>query len=266
MTRRTFCLVFALTLFTTIAVSAHDTWLAPRTFNAALKAKAYLDLTSGMAFPSLGTSIRPDRIDVARVRLNGKPDDLTSHSSLRHSLAFLTQFNEPGIATCWVELKPRQLELTPKLVEEYFAEIDATKEVRDEWNNMKGQKRWREIYVKHAKTFIAVGDNGKDNSWSEPVGMALEIVPLNNPTTLKAGQPFSLRVLKDGQPYPNFRVGIVFVGNSKGEFRTTDSEGRADFQLPRPGKYLLRGTNLRRSTKPDLEWESDFTTLVIQAR
>ena len=266
MKRKLFCLTLALTLFSTLVVSAHDTWLSPRTFSVLVGSKAYLDLTSGMSFPVLETSIKPDRIDVARVRINSKADDLINHSSLRRSLTFQTQFNERGVATCWVELKPRQLELTPKLVEEYFTEIDATKEVRDEWNNMEAPKRWREVYVKHAKTFIAVGDSGADNSWSEPVGMSLEIVPLTNPTTLKAGQEFSVRVLKNGAPYPNFRLGMVLGGKLKGEFGTTNADGRIVFQLKSAGKYLFHGTDLHRSSKPDLEWESDFTTLVIQVR
>ena len=47
---------------------------------------------------------------------------------------------------------------------------------------------------------------------------------------------------------------------------TTNADGRIVFQLKSAGKYLFHGTDLHRSSKPDLEWESDFTTLVIQVR
>jgi len=96
--------------------------------------------------------------------------------------------------------------------------------------------------------------------------MSLEILPLSDPTSLKAGDAFAVRPLNNGVPYPNFPVGLVLQGTSKGSFRTTDNEGRAVFVMFRTGKYLLRGTDLRRSDKPDLEWESDFTTLTIQVR
>jgi uncharacterized GH25 family protein len=118
---------------------------------------------------------------------------------VRRTRFFLEEsFNEAGIATCWAELKPRQLELTAKQVEEYFAEIDASPSIRESWANMKAPKRWREIYVKHAKTFSYIGDTEKDQSWSEPVGMSLEIVPGKNPATIKPGAAFPVRVLKDG--------------------------------------------------------------------
>ncbi|HEY5446194.1 MAG TPA: DUF4198 domain-containing protein, partial [Pyrinomonadaceae bacterium] len=94
----------------------------------------------------------------------------------------------------------------------------------------------------------------------------LEIVPGKNPATIKPGAEFPVRILKDGAPLANFPVSIVLGGDPDTEFQATDSEGIATFKIKSAGKYLLRGTNLRPSTKPDLEWESDFTTLTIQVR
>jgi hypothetical protein len=34
--------------------------------------------------------------------------------------------------------------------------------------------------------------------------------------------------------------------------------------LDKAGRWLLRGTDLRESTKKDIDWESDFTTLTIE--
>jgi uncharacterized GH25 family protein len=257
-------LVSVITIFMTLVASAHDTWLVPKTFSIRPGTRLSLDLTSGMLFPVLETSINPDRIETARVRINGMADDINNRISRKNSLSLTLQLNEEGTATCWVDLKPRLLELTPNLVEEYFSEINASPGIREAWQNMKTPKRWREIYVKHAKTFIKVGQNSTDKDWSEPVGMTLEIVPLANPTTLKVGDEFGVRVLKNGNPFPNFPLSVVLGGQSQGTFRTTDSEGSAVFHLARAGRYLLRGTDLRRSSKADIEWESDFTTLTIE--
>jgi hypothetical protein len=35
--------------------------------------------------------------------------------------------------------------------------------------------------------------------------------------------------------------------------------------LDKSGRWLLRGTDLRKSTKPNLDWESDFTTLTVES-
>jgi uncharacterized GH25 family protein len=264
MNRRQTFFILLTVLFATFTTSAHDTWLIPKQGQVAPGTMVALNLTSGMAFPLLDTSIKPDRIDGAKCRLNGTTEELKNFSSAAKALVFTTTLKDAGLATCWVELKPRQLELTPAQVDEYFAEIDASQAVRQEWRSMKTPKRWREVYVKHTKTYITVG-SVDDRSWSEPVGMSLEIIPATDPGKLRAGDTLSVIVLKNGTPFPSFPLGLVLEGNKHAEFRATDSEGRVAFKLRRAGKYMLRGTDLRRSTKADLEWESDFTTLTLHA-
>lgn len=78
-------------------------------------------------------------------------------------------------------------------------EVDAPESLRTQWAEMK-EKRWRESYTKHPKTFVRVGQPQSDRSATEPVGMFLEIVPEKDPTALKAGDEFTVRVMKDGQP------------------------------------------------------------------
>jgi hypothetical protein len=217
-----------------------------------------------MTFPALDYAIKPERVSLARCRLNGKTFEIAARSSAAKSLALRVRLPDAGIATLWVELNPKVLELTPKQVEEYLDELNAPAALRQSWENAGAKKRWREIYTKHTKTFVRVGEGVADHSWAESVGMALEIVPEKDPTALRAGDDFPVRVLKNGSPLPNFSLGIVREGNSFSEFQKTDAEGRVSFRLARSGKWLLRGTDLRQSTKPGTEWQSDFATLTIE--
>jgi uncharacterized GH25 family protein len=255
-------------LLVTLSVAAsafgHDTWLIPNSFSIPTNTTLFLDLTSGMAFPAPDTPIKPERVGRAKCRLAGHSFDLGSFSPAPKSLRFKARLYEPGIATLWVELKPRALELTPEQVEEYFEEIDAPESVRQQWANAGKRRRWREVYTKHSKTFVRVGEARPDGSWAEPVGMSLEIVPEKDPTSLRAGDDFPVRVLKNGTPLRDFPVGIVSEGSSKGEIGKTDAEGRVSFRLSKKGRWLLRGTELRRTTASGADWESDFTTLTIE--
>lgn len=247
-----------------LSVSAHDTWLLPARTIISPGTKIRFDLTSGMKFPVPETAIKMDRLQVARCRLKGSTFDLPQQTLGRNSLLLETTFTESGLAVVWVDLKPRALELTPKQVGEYLEEIDAPPSVRDAWTSAGPTRRWREIYTKHSKTYIAVGDIGSDRSWSEPVGMALEIVVERNPTSLRAGNALPVRVMKNGLPVPDFPVGIVHANSVYSKSQKTDNEGRVMFKLPFRGRWMVRGTELRPSNKPDTEWESDFTTLTIE--
>ena len=249
-------------------VAAHDTWLQPRRTSVLPGTIAQLDLTSGDKFATFDTAIKPDRVENARVRLNGKTSDIRPGSPEKKSLELRAPLSEAGVAAVWLSLTPKSIELNRKQVQHYLDEIDAPALLTQAWYAGKGKaaKPWREIYSKHTKTFVRVGRPKADRSWSEPVGMPLEIVPEKDPTALRAGDDFPVRVLRNGAPLADFSLGILREGKTNRAFKKTDAAGRAVFKVVRAGKWLLRGTDLRSSSKPATDWESDFTTLSFEVQ
>lgn len=265
MKRITFLPTLILAISLSCSARAHDTWLIPDQFNLAPKSTVTLDMTSGMEFPKLDTGPKPERVQSAQCRLAGKTFEITNKAAAPNSLQFKTELPEAGVATFWVKLPARSIELKPEEVKEYLDEVDAPEALRKQWAEMK-EPRWRESYTKHQKTFARVGDPTSDLSWAAPVGTFLEIVPEKDPTMLKAGDDFPVRVLKDGKPFAGFSLNAVNAGQPKGETRKSDSEGRVTFRLDAAGRWLLRGTDIRKSNQPETDWESDFVTLTVEAK
>jgi uncharacterized GH25 family protein len=257
--------VAALALFATASARGHDTWLIPKSFEVALKTAVTLDLTSGMAFPALDVGPKRERVEAAKCRLGNRTLEISDISAGPKSLIFKLELAETGIATLWVKLPPKSIELKPAEVQEYLDEIDAPANVRKQWAEME-PKRWRELYTKHPKTFVRVGDPKADRSWIEPVGIALEIVPEKDPTTLRQGDELPVQVLKNGAPHPEFSLNAVAAGETKGETQKTNAAGSVTFRLSKAGRWLFRGTDVRKSNLPDTDWESDFATLTVEAK
>ncbi len=245
--------------------SAHDTWLLPNRFEVAPNERVTLDLTSGMAFPENETGPKRERVESAKARLAGRTYDIPDIAPAAKSLVFTATLPEAGVAALWVQLPPKSIELKPEQVSEYLEEVDAPDAVQKQWREMK-PPRWREFYTKHQKTFVRVGNAETDSSWAEPVGTALEIVPEQDPTAVREGEDFAVRVLKNGKPYADFALNALAAGEKKGETRRTDANGRIVFRLHKATTWLLRGTDLRKSTRDDADWESDFVTLTFQAK
>ena len=244
------------------AALGHDTWLLPSGPAAARGAVISVSATSGMQFPALDAAIQPDRIAVARMRLGGQVSEIAGRAKEKHSLRLEAQAAAAGLATIWIESRPKSIDLKPDQVAEYLDEIGATETIGKEWRASGPAARWREIYTKHAKAFVAVG-SPTDRSWLEPVGMRLEIVPDMDPTQIQRRQELSVRLLRDGLPVPDFPVGMVSSGSPRGLTRKTDSEGRVRFTPDRKGWILLRATEIRKSDTPDADWNSDFSTLTL---
>jgi hypothetical protein len=219
------------------------------------------DLTSGMAFPENEVAVGPDRLARASARLGETVADL-ARAGGKKALRLTARFSKAGIAAVWIESKPRSLELKPAQVREYLEEIGAWESVGRKWES-EGKGKWRESYTKHAKTYVRVGQPDQDDSWGRPVGMQLEFVPEKDPTRMAAGEEFPVRLFKDGQPVPDLAVGLVAANAKSGSLFKTDAEGRVRLRLERAGWWLIRATILDPSSKPDLDWETRFTTLTI---
>jgi hypothetical protein len=268
-------LLFAVTPPFAERASAHDTWFLPKIFRLKPEQRTEIALTSGMRFPKNDHAIKAERISQAFLLLAGEKIQFPRFEPRTAYLGVPFAPSNVGVATAFVELAPRTLELSPKQVREYLREIGAPDSLQAFWKNVRsgnsseGGARWRETYSKHAKTFLFVGDAASisaDSSWKTPVGMKIEIVPERHPGLLKANDELPIRVLLDGKSLENFAVGYLRENDRHGRIVRTDAEGRARIRLGKAGRYLLRGTLLQVSTSNDEDWRSYFTTLTLEVR
>jgi uncharacterized GH25 family protein len=244
------------------AAPAHDTWILA-SLRGGERPVLRVEMTSGMAFPAPESGIRAERVTRAMVRAAGEARALPAPLPRKQSLRYEVAPPPFGLAVLWVELAPRALVLEPKLIEEYLREIGATQTVGPRWRSRPEPKTWREVYRKHAKSFLRVGAAPADDvSWREPVGMELELVPQSDPTALAEGGELSLVLLRDGRPLAGLPVAAERGTGAARQrrFAASDAAGRVSFQLDRPGPWLFAATDLR-ERGPD--WESDFTTLTV---
>lgn len=251
-----------------VVARAHDTWLQPEVFAATPGAALVLHMTSADGFNGPETAIKPERVERMWGRLGGAAVAVEAVGGEGgKTLRLAATLTQPGVAVLAVQLKPRLLELAPEKIEVYFREIHATAELREVWAAVPEPRRWRESTVKCAKTFVRVGAPvAGDRSWAEPLGLPLELVPENDPTALRVGERFSVRVLKGGAPLSGFVLAFVSAGETREHVVVTDEEGRADAALDAPGAWLVHGTELRRSGTAEREWDSEFTTMVVEVR
>lgn len=250
--------------FLAAAALAHDTWLIADQMRVPPKTSVTLDLTSGVEFPKLEVGPKPENVPNASCRLAGRTFDVTEKSTAPQSLQFKTTLAGAGIAALWIKLPSRTLEMKPEQVKMFNEEVNAPAELQKEYDDMPEPKRWRGTSTKHPKTFVRVGDVKTDTSWKEPVGLFLEIVPEKDPTALRVGDDFPVRVLRDGAPFSDFQLNAVAAGDKEGETRKTDANGTATFKLNKAGRWLLRGVEARKATQADMNFEVKSTTLTFE--
>ncbi len=267
--------IVAILLCGYVPAFAHDTWLLPQRFRVAPERPCLLGLTSAMQFPQSAFSIKQDRLEQATMSLAGERQQLSKFTAAKKELTVQVNPANVGVAAISIVLKPRTLELSPKLVREYLAEIGASDSLKNLWKNPPQGLKWRESYAKHSKTFLFVGEERfwvKDSSWAIPQGAKLEIVPEQHPGLLRSAKELAVRVLFDGKPLANFALSLV-QGKKSVQQQRTDANGRVVFSLSavfpqknsKAAPMLVRGTLLQAaSDTANLDWESHFATLTLE--
>ena len=110
------------------------------------------------------------------------------------------------------------------------------------------------------KCMKAVATVGKGGRADTVVGHPIEIIPLENPANLKAGDYLPIRVIADGKPFSG-DVFATFSGFSteKSTFAyatRTDKKGHARIRILQPGVWLIKVSHevpFADSTECDLE-------------
>ena len=118
-----------------------------------------------------------------------------------------------------------------------------------------------ECYSRSAKVLVQVGDPGSpEQTITQPIGLALEIVPEQNPYSEPRPAALAVRVLYEGRPLAGALVKLTQLEHDSAPFETrlTDAAGRAVFHMPSEGAWLVNVI----WTKPlPRTSETDFETI-----
>jgi hypothetical protein len=157
--------------------------------------------------------------------------------------------------TCFVQLDPFEFELPADKIEIYFKEIRPSAAALAAWAELKSRGLpFLEKYTKSAR--IDVGAVTKP----APTGTAMDVLRQAPAGVLAVGGEASFLVLREGQPLADFPVELINERSPIGLWHRTDAQGRVKARLPLPGRWLLRGTDLRLSKADPTRWESQFIT------
>ena len=253
---------------------AHDTWfeLLPSVAGSSAAAPAALTLAlgTGMQFPVQQVAVGAPSL--ARGGCRDGAGRALPLRTLRETPTALILGVAPAATaaaagsqgtrlSCWGQQTPFEIELPADKVALYLREINPPAWVHAEWARLRSLGLpWKERYAKHAR--IELGRD--DGAATAPVAMAMDVL-IDHPAP-RVGEPLVFQVLRDGQPQADQAVELRGDMSPFGLWRRTDAEGRVRFIVPLAGRWVLRGTDLRRSeTRPD-QFESRFFNLAFEAR
>jgi uncharacterized GH25 family protein len=266
-------LAMALTILASSAVTvaelaAHDLFFRPDAFRVPPQATVIVPVLNG-TFSTSENAVARDRLaDISLVGPFGRRSVETaawSEKDPRSDVRFDT--GAPGTYVLGAAIKPKVLELPGKEFNAYLKEegIDRILASRKEQGRL--QEPSKERYAKFPKTLIQVGE-ARSGDFAAVLGYEAEIVPLDNPYSLKPGATLRVRCLLLGKPLPNYvvRAGGRRAASEKrldAQRLMTDAEGVVVVKLTAAGDYYVTFVHMREVEGPEANYESRWATLTF---
>jgi uncharacterized GH25 family protein len=261
----------AFVLVAAIPLAAHDLFLKLDTYFVAPNVDVKIKVLNGTFTTSENGVTRDRLVDISLVA----PDtvmhiDPSKWDTVGKSSVLAIHTRGPGVYVVGASTRPRELKLEAREFNAYLEE-EGIRDILDA--RTKAGTRGapaRERYAKHVKALFQVGRR-TDGPFDRALGYPAEIVPLDNPYTLRPGMTLRVRCLVDGAP--SAHQVVLAGGRTPAGARltpitvTADSAGIARIPLRGRGTWYVKFIRMRPVTgDASVDYESKWATVTFQIR
>ncbi len=270
-------------LLTAGALFAHDFWIVPDAFQVTPGGTLTVRGQTSSQFPTSQSAVPAERVAEARLVGAGSDERLTDLSTSGKSLLIRHRPTAPGQFIVAVAQTSRSSRTTPERLKRYIA-LEGAPELAERYAGEGAYPKTdsvTQVSAKFAKTLVEVGRDGS-RVFNKAVGHALELIPVNDPSLLHAGDTLVVRLLYRGQPVPGAHLhggaaapGVTAMSDSAqsavpapaGVTAQTGADGTARIVLNGPGLWNVRTLHAAPAAEGGgASWEVYFVTLVFSAR
>ena len=265
--RKTYLTALLLTTVASVAL-AHEFWLLPQFFVAPGKT-LNLRVFVGENFTGERWAGKSNRVTRLEHFAPTGPENLLAAATAADTLHPTVTFAQAGTHVVTLATNNAFLTLEADKFNSYLKEEGLDYILLERQKRGSLNKPGREAYSRCAKTLVLVGSPASSDTaraWSRPTGLSLELVPEQNPYTLRAGNSLTVRVLAEGEPQAGQMVQLW--QRSPGQAVRvsklySNQNGRVLFRLSVPGQYMVSTVRMVPSTVPEADWQSTWASLTF---
>jgi hypothetical protein len=255
-------LLLLLLLGITGTLGAHDLFLKLDSYFVAPGASLVVRVLNGTFSTSEGAVARDRVRDIAVVSPTGVTRLDTAAWLARGDTSMLTvRTGESGTYVIGASVHPRDLRLEAKDFNAYL-EHDGLPDVLAARRTAKELDRpARERYSKHVKALVQVGPRVTDGHQTA-LGYPAELIPLENPYTLRPGGMLRVRAVVEGEPVAHQLV--TAGGPIASRSVRTDRAGVAQIRIGSRGAWYVKFIHMRPAAgDTTIDYESKWATLTF---
>jgi len=250
----------------TTSLAAHDFWIEPSTFEAAVGEPVRVHLRVGERFA--GDPVARNHARIQRFVLVGPSGEQAVLGRDGMDPAGLLRLDAPGIWFVGYRSTPSPVELPAPAFERYLREEGLDRIIEERATRKENQAPGRERFSRSVKALLRTAGPKAAAGYDRTLGLTLELVLDADPIAAAGRLP--LRLLHENKPLEGALV-VAFRKTStspgKAEERNrgrTDAQGRITIPVD-AGVWLVKAVHMHRAQPGSgADWESVWTSLTFQ--
>lgn len=265
--RRTRYLLAALLFGLCSTLAAHDLFLKLSDYLVRANAAVRITALNG-TFTSSSNAVARSRVaDLSLVGPAGRERLDTARLSAAGTRTLITARTGPsGTYVLGLSIRPSEITLQGQQFNAYLREegLDHILEARQRAGEL--DRKATERYAKHVKIIFQAG-NSRSDQYGAVFGYPVEIVPLQNPYALRAGDTLRVRLLVNGAPAAGSEALAGGRSLAGGPLRTqhlrADADGIVPVRLSSAGTWYVKFISMTRVSEPKLDYVSQWATITF---
>lgn len=257
-------ITLVIVLVTSLFTNAHEFWLQPKKYRYQINEEVKIDFLVGESF--IGESWDLNRHKVEKVELYGAGvlKDLTKDVKSTKGSNLFFRPGQEGTYLLALKSNDAYLEMEPAAFNDYLEEDGLANILTERKKLNRLEKPSKEFYTRYAKLLIQVGEK-RDDVFRKAIGLRYEIVPNQNPYSLKTGDYLQCTVFYEGKPAAHALVKVwskikdtTFLQNIY-----TEKDGSIRFPISASGEWMVSSVRMIKSEKEGADYHSLWASLVF---
>jgi len=247
-----------------VIASAHEFWLQPKKYRYKVGETINIDFMVGESFTGEFWDLIRHQAEKVELHRASGVSDLTKQVKPNKGNNLSLTADQEGTYLIAMQSNAAYIEMEGKAFNDYLKEdgLDDILNERKKLNQL--EKPGTEFYSRFAKLMVQAGD-WKDDTFKKLLGLRYEIVPDQNPYTLKTGDYLQCKVFFEGKPAPHSLVKVWSKINNTTFLQNiyTEKDGSVRFPISTSGEWMVSSVKMIKSEKAGAEYHSLWASLVF---
>lgn len=257
-------IILTIVLLVTLLASAHEFWLQPKKYRYKVGEEVNVDFMVGESFTGEFWDLIKHKAEKVELHRVSGVSDLTKQVKPNKGNNLSLKTDQEGTYLIVLQSNAAYIEMEGNVFNDYL-KVDGLDDILSERKKLNQlDKPSREFYSRFAKLMVQVGDR-KDDAFKKMIGLRYEIVPDQNPYTLKTGDYLQCKVYYEGKPAPHALVKVWSKISSTTFLQNiyTEKDGSIRFPISTTGEWMVSSVKMIKSDKAGAEYHSLWASLVF---